>query len=108
MERLERLVNLVAALLDAERPISREDLRVRVGGYAEDTDAFRRNFERDKDLLRQMGMPVVVEPIDPLSLDRECDWVIKHKMIEAYRERHGLTLTSPKVALLDLQYHDVN
>ena len=46
--------------------------------------------------------------VDPLSLDRECDWVIKYKMIEAYRERHGLTLTSPKVALLDLQYHDVN
>ncbi|MGI8940206.1 MAG: proteasome accessory factor PafA2 family protein, partial [Iamia sp.] len=43
--------------------------------------------------------------VDPLSLDRECDWVIKYKMIEAYRERHGLTLTSPKVALLDLQYH---
>src|SRR5918999_890158 len=46
--------------------------------------------------------------VDPLSLDRECDWVIKYKMIESYRERHGLTLTSPKVALLDLQYHDVN
>src|SRR5947209_3524920 len=46
--------------------------------------------------------------VDPLTLDRECDWVIKYKMIEAYRERHGLTLTSPKVALLDLQYHDVN
>ncbi|MDQ3574999.1 MAG: Pup--protein ligase [Actinomycetota bacterium] len=45
---------------------------------------------------------------DPMTLDRECDWVIKYKMIEAYRERHGLTLTSPKVALLDLQYHDVN
>ena len=30
--------------------------------------------------------------VDPLSLDRECDWVIKYKMIEAYRERHGLTL----------------
>ena len=36
------------------------------------------------------------------------DWVIKYKMIEAYREKHGLSLTSPKVALLDLQYHDVN
>jgi proteasome accessory factor A len=46
--------------------------------------------------------------VDPLSLDRECDWVIKYKMIEAYREKHGLSLTSPKVALLDLQYHDVN
>jgi proteasome accessory factor A len=45
---------------------------------------------------------------DPLSLDRECDWVIKHKLIEAYRERHGVGLADPRVALVDLQYHDVN
>ncbi|HEX9991880.1 MAG TPA: Pup--protein ligase [Acidimicrobiales bacterium] len=45
---------------------------------------------------------------DPLSLTRECDWVIKHHLIEAYRDRHGLPLTHPKVALMDLQYHDVN
>ena len=45
---------------------------------------------------------------DPLSLDRECDWVIKYKLIEAYRERHGLALADPRGALVDLQYHDVN
>jgi proteasome accessory factor A len=45
---------------------------------------------------------------DPLTLDREVDWVIKHKLIEAYRERHGLALADPRVALVDLQYHDVN
>jgi proteasome accessory factor A len=45
---------------------------------------------------------------DPFKLDRECDWVIKHKLIEAFRERHGVPLTHPKVALMDLQYHDVN
>jgi proteasome accessory factor A len=45
---------------------------------------------------------------DPWSLDRECDWVIKHRLIERYREREGAALTHPKVALLDLQYHDVN
>jgi proteasome accessory factor A len=45
---------------------------------------------------------------DPFSLDRECDWVIKHNLIEAYRERHDLPLAHPRVALLDLQYHDVN
>jgi len=44
----------------------------------------------------------------PWSLDRECDWVIKHRLIEGYREKHGLPLTHPKVALIDLQYHDVN
>jgi proteasome accessory factor A len=45
---------------------------------------------------------------DPLSLDSEVDWVIKYHLIEAYRARHDLPLTHPKVALLDLQYHDVN
>ncbi len=45
---------------------------------------------------------------DPLSLDRECDWVIKHRLIEAYRAKHDLPLSHPKVALMDLQYHDVN
>jgi proteasome accessory factor A len=45
---------------------------------------------------------------DPFTLDRECDWVIKHRLIERYRERHGLSLSHPRVALLDLQYHDVS
>ena len=45
---------------------------------------------------------------DPLGLDRECDWVIKYRLVEAYRERHQLPLGHPRVALLDLQYHDVD
>ncbi len=45
---------------------------------------------------------------DPLSLDREIDWVIKYKLIEAYRERHDLPLNNAKVALVDLQYHDIH
>jgi proteasome accessory factor A len=45
---------------------------------------------------------------DPLSLDREVDWVIKHKLIESYCARHELPLSDPHVALLDLQYHDID
>ncbi len=45
---------------------------------------------------------------DPLNLDQEVDWVIKYKLIEAYRERHGLALADARVSLVDLQYHDVN
>jgi len=45
---------------------------------------------------------------DPLSLDRELDWVAKLRMIEAYRAKRGLELDDPKVAMLDLAYHDVN
>jgi proteasome accessory factor A len=45
---------------------------------------------------------------DPFRLGRECDWVIKHNLVESYREKHSLPLSHPRVALLDLQYHDVN
>jgi proteasome accessory factor A len=46
--------------------------------------------------------------LDPLSLDRECDWVIKHHLVESIRARHQLSLADPKIAMLDLQYHDVS
>jgi len=45
---------------------------------------------------------------DPMSLDRECDWVIKRHLIESYMGRNDLPLTHPKIALMDLQYHDVS
>ena len=63
MSRLERLINLVAALLEAERPLSAEELRRRVPGYAEDRVAFRRAFERDKETLRDLGVPVAIETV---------------------------------------------
>lgn len=45
---------------------------------------------------------------DPLALDREVDWVVKWRLIESYRERHGLALGDPRVQLIDLQYHDIH
>ncbi len=44
---------------------------------------------------------------DPLKLDREVDWVIKYRLVEAFRARHGLALGDARVQLLDLQYHDI-
>ncbi len=44
---------------------------------------------------------------DPLSLHRELDWVAKYRLLEAYRERDGLDWKDGKLALIDLQYHDV-
>ena len=45
---------------------------------------------------------------DPLKLEREVDWVIKYKLIEAYRAKHDIGLGHAKVQLLDLQYHDIS
>jgi proteasome accessory factor A len=44
----------------------------------------------------------------PDVLARKVDWVAKMLMIERYRAKHQLPLSSAKVALLDLAYHDVN
>jgi len=40
-------------------------------------------------------------------VDREIDWVIKRSLLERYQERHDLPLSSPRVAQLDLAYHDI-
>jgi len=45
---------------------------------------------------------------DPMKLDREVDWVIKYRLIEEFRARHGLLLDDPRVHMLDLQYHDID
>ncbi len=44
---------------------------------------------------------------DPMSLDRELDWVIKRRLIETYMDKHGLAWSDSRVAMIDLQYHDV-
>jgi len=45
---------------------------------------------------------------DPRTLGRELDWVAKLELLEAYRDRHDLDWASPKLRLIDLQYHDVD
>ena len=49
-----------------------------------------------------------IETGDLDMVAREVDWVTKYQLVERYRAKHKLPLSSPKVALLDLAYHDVN
>jgi proteasome accessory factor A len=44
---------------------------------------------------------------DPMSLHAQLDWVAKYRLVTAYRERDGLDWRDPKLAMIDLQYHDV-
>lgn len=41
-------------------------------------------------------------------VEREIDWVIKWKLIERYRAQHNLPLSHPRIAQLDLAYHDIH
>lgn len=58
--KLERLLNLTALLLDTPRPLSADQIRQQLEVYPSEQAAFRRAFERDKDELRAMGIPLQV------------------------------------------------
>ncbi len=58
MSKLERLLNLTALLLETVRPLTIEEIGRSVPGYPEDPASFRRAFERDKDDIRELGIPL--------------------------------------------------
>jgi proteasome accessory factor B len=71
MHPLERLINLVALLLDTRRPLSFEEIRSRLPAYRQaDQSSAKRMFERDKDILREVGIPVEVGPTDVWDVEQ--------------------------------------
>lgn len=62
--RLERITNLVLALLDTARPLSLREIGGAVAGYPSEPGALRQAFERDKRTLREGGIPVAAERVD--------------------------------------------
>lgn len=70
-QRTERLLNLVIALLATRRWLTKEQLRSAVPQYAAATsdEAFDRMFERDKEDLRELGVPIRTGSHDPLFED---------------------------------------
>jgi proteasome accessory factor A len=48
-----------------------------------------------------------VERQDLSLIDREIDWAIKHRLVERYRAKHRMDLSNPRIAQLDLAYHDI-
>jgi proteasome accessory factor B len=56
--KTERLLNLVVCLLATRRYLPAEQIRHAVAGYPESDEAFKRMFERDKEELRELGIPV--------------------------------------------------
>jgi predicted DNA-binding transcriptional regulator YafY len=67
---VERVINLLIYLLESPVPVTAEDVRRTVLGYGEQSDdAFHRMFERDKDLLRTLGVPLDLEALDAWEVD---------------------------------------
>jgi predicted DNA-binding transcriptional regulator YafY len=96
-DRLERLLNLTATLLDTRRALTLDELADRMEPrYPDDKTARRRQFERDKETLRELGIPISVIAADGFGSD------------QAYRIDPGdyylpeLSLTDAELAALHL------
>ena len=59
------------------------------------------------EVLRLWEQVLIGLETDPTSLAHQLDWVAKHRLIEGYRARHDLRWDDPRLAAMDLQYHDL-
>ena len=65
--RTERLLSIVVLLLSARRYLTADEIRASVIGYPEQDEAFKRMFERDKEELRDLGIPLETGMTSPLD-----------------------------------------
>ncbi|TDB84551.1 Pup--protein ligase [Actinomadura sp. KC216] len=96
-------------------------VRLANGREASSLQIQREYLAKAKDLIDRRGADPVVtrvlelwertlRAVETQDLDlvaREVDWVTKYQLIERYRRKHDLPLSSPRVAQLDLAYHDI-
>ena len=117
------LENPIRAIREVSHDVtSRRRVKLANGREATALDIQREYHQKAADFVdRRGGDPVskrVVElwgrTLDAIAtgdlslIDREIDWATKFQLIERYRAKHGLTLSSPRVAQLDLAYHDIH
>jgi proteasome accessory factor A len=117
------LENPIRAIREVSHDLTgRRKIKLANGREASALEIQREYFDKATDFIdRRGGDPTVKRVLElwgrtltaidtgDLSLvDREIDWVTKYQLIERYRARDDLPLSSPRVAQLDLAYHDVN
>jgi proteasome accessory factor A len=117
------LENPIRAIREISHDITgRRKVKLSNGREASALEIQREYYGKAVDFIARRGSdPVVQRVLDlwgrtleavesgDLSLvDREIDWVTKYQLIERYRAKHDLALSSPRVAQLDLAYHDVH
>ncbi len=97
MDKLERQLGLLATLLHTDRPLRAAEIHDRVEGYPDDLVAFRRAFERDKDDLRRLGVPLAIERTE--SIDGPVDG---YRVSQGDYYLHDLGLEADEVIALSV------
>jgi proteasome accessory factor A len=121
--RDETLENPIRAIREVSHDITgRRKVKLANGREASALEIQREYHGKAVDFIARRGGDAVVQRVlelwgrtltavetgDLTLVEREIDWVTKLQVIERYRAKHDLALSSPRVAQLDLAYHDVN
>ncbi|MFI6744369.1 Pup--protein ligase [Nonomuraea sp. NPDC050451] len=117
------LENPIRAIREVSHDMTgRRRIRLANGREASSLEIQQEYLGKAKDFVDRRGGDVIarrvlelwertlraVETGDLDTVSREIDWVTKYQLIERYRKKYDLPLSSPRVAQLDLAYHDVH
>ncbi|MFI6286299.1 Pup--protein ligase [Streptomyces sp. NPDC051018] len=118
------LENPIRAIREVSHDITgQRKVRLASGREASALEVQREYYEKAVDFVDRRGIRTGVveqvlelwgrtlDAIDSEDLDRigtEIDWVMKYKLIERYRAKHNMTMSHPRVAQIDLAYHDIH
>ncbi|GGS05420.1 Pup--protein ligase [Streptomyces nojiriensis] len=118
------LENPIRAIREVSHDITgQRKVRLASGREASALEIQREYYEKAVDFAERRGIRTGVvdqvlelwgrtlDAIDAEDLDRigtEIDWVMKYQLIERYRAKHGMTMSNPRVAQIDLAYHDIH
>ncbi|MGW1392896.1 Pup--protein ligase [Streptomyces nigra] len=118
------LENPIRAIREVSHDITgRRTVRRACGREASALEVQREYYEKAVDFCERRGIRTgtveqvlelwgrTLDAIETEDLDRigtEIDWVMKYKLIERYRAKHNMTMSHPRVAQIDLAYHDIH
>lgn len=94
--------------LDDGRELSALEIQRTYLDKAADFLCSRPEEKQKADVCREWERVLNALEDDPMQLVREIDWVTKKWLIQSYVDRKGCGWDDPRVAMIDLQYHDVN
>ncbi|MFB7031822.1 MULTISPECIES: Pup--protein ligase [unclassified Streptomyces] len=118
------LENPIRAIREVSHDITgQRKVRLASGREASALEVQREYYEKAVDFVDRRGIRSgtvaqvlelwgrTLDAIEAERLDRietEIDWVMKYKLIERYRAKHNMTMSNPRVAQIDLAYHDIH
>ncbi|GHG67541.1 Pup--protein ligase [Streptomyces griseocarneus] len=118
------LENPIRAIREVSHDVTgRRKVRLASGREASALEVQQEYYEKAVDFCERRGIRTgtvervlelwgrALEAIRDEDLDRistEIDWVMKYQLIERYRAKNNITMSHPRIAQIDLAYHDIH